>query len=70
MTFVIKDKIEKNDELQNGNIFDIEPWNYIFNKSTCFIEGDFVVENYRQLESVLKEMATINPSHLEILHYT
>jgi len=56
MTFVIKDKIEKNDPRQNGNKFDIQPWNYIFNKSTCFIEGNFVVENFRQLDYALQEM--------------
>jgi len=70
MSFVIKDKIEQNDSLQEGNKFDIQPWNYIFNKSTCFIEGQFVVENYRQLDYVLKELAQIDNSHIEILHYT
>ena len=42
MTFVIKDKIEIGDDLQRGNIFDPEAYNYIFNKSTSFIDGDFV----------------------------
>jgi hypothetical protein len=70
MSFVIKDKIENNDPLQDGNKFDIEPWNYLFNKSTSFIEGDFVVENFKQLDYVLEEMAKIDDSHLEVLHYT
>ena len=41
MTFVIKDKIERNDIHQRGNIFDPTPYNYIFNKSTCFLESKF-----------------------------
>ena len=69
MTFVIKEKIEDNDPLQQGNKFDIEPWNYIFNKSTSFIEGNFVTEDHRQLEYVLSELEKIHPDHLEILHY-
>jgi hypothetical protein len=31
MTFVIKHKIEIRDELQKGNIFDLEPYNYMLN---------------------------------------
>jgi hypothetical protein len=39
MSFVIKDKIEMEDTLQQNNIFDPEPYNYIFNKSTSFLDG-------------------------------
>lgn len=39
MSFVIKDKIEMEDALQQNNIFDPEPYNYIFNKSTSFLDG-------------------------------
>ena len=46
MTFLIKHKIEIGDELQKGNQFDLEPYNYIFNKSTSFIDGDFVYKDY------------------------
>lgn len=42
MTFVILDKIEQGDELQKGNVFDLEPYNYVFNKSNPFIDGNFV----------------------------
>lgn len=42
MTFVIKDKIEIKDELQEGNVFDPEPYYYIFNRSTSFMDGNFV----------------------------
>ena len=42
MCFVIKDKIEKMDEAQKGNKFDLQPYNYIFNKGTAFTDGMFV----------------------------
>lgn len=37
LTFVMQDKIENNDPCMDGNVFDITPYNYIFNKNTCFI---------------------------------
>ena len=70
MTFVIKDKIEIGDELQRGNIFDSEPYNYIFNKSTSFIDGDFVTNDHHQLNHVLKGLNNIDPFLLELLNYT
>ena len=42
MTFVIKDKIEKNDPSISRNLFDPMPYNYIFNKGTSFLDDDFV----------------------------
>jgi len=42
MTFVIKKKIEDEDEAVLENEFDPEPYNYIFNKATSFIQGNFV----------------------------
>ena len=49
MTFVIKDKIELEDPLQKGNIFDPEPYNYLFNKSTCFFHCPGITNNPRIL---------------------
>ena len=49
MTFVIKNKIEEEDDSVVENEFDPEPYNYIFNKSTSLIEGNFVVEDHFQL---------------------
>jgi hypothetical protein len=49
MTFVIKDKIETNCEIQIGNAFDPEPYNYIFNNSTCFLDDEFVENDHSQL---------------------
>jgi len=42
MTFVIKDRIEKKDKRTENFIFDSYPYNYIFNKSSSFIDGEFV----------------------------
>ena len=56
MTFVIKDDIEKRNKNLIGNFFDIEPYNYVRNKSTSFLDGTFVKNNYRELKGVLKSM--------------
>jgi len=69
MTFVIKDKIEINDELMKGNIFDPEAYNYIYNKSTSFIDGDFIYQDHMQLEKVLTNFNKLDPDYLELLHY-
>ena len=60
MTFVILDKIEKKDQLQEGNQFDIEPYNYVFYKSTSFLAGKFVYEDHLRLEYVLKNMGNLD----------
>ena len=52
MTFVIKDEIEKKNKDLIGNFFDVEPYNYVRNKSTSFLDGSFVKNNYRELKSV------------------
>ena len=50
MTFVILDKIEDEpDQIHEDNIFDPVPYNYIFNKSTSFIDGDFIFTDHEQL---------------------
>jgi hypothetical protein len=38
MSFMIKDKIEKMDDSLTNNEFDITPYNYIFNKSSMFMD--------------------------------
>ena len=64
MSFVIKDKIEEGDELQKGNQFDVEPYNYLFNKSTSFLDGDFVHKDYVQLSHVLKSFKNLDATYL------
>jgi hypothetical protein len=69
MSFVIKDKIEK--ECPNlGKHFDPEPYNYIYNRSTSFIDGNFVSNDHTQLNYVLEELEKIDPNSLEIINYT
>jgi len=70
MTFVIKDKIESNDELNLDNVFDPVPYNYIFYKSTAFIDGDFIFADHVLLEEVLHYFEELNPGLLQSLHYT
>ena len=55
MSFVIKDRIESDfeHEIPDTNVFDPEPYYYIFNRSTCFLDGDFVYTRYLELKKVL-----------------
>ena len=69
MTFVIKEDIEDMVDFKNY-AFDIEPYNYIINQSTCFLEGDLSRKNYLQLNYILKNFEKENLEYLELLHYT
>lgn len=51
-------------------MFDPEPYNYVFNKSTSLLDGQFVEEDHIQLENVLRNFNELNPIMLELLHYT
>jgi len=42
MNFVIKDMIERSDPNITNRTFDLEPYNYIFNKRTCFTDSEFI----------------------------
>jgi len=47
MTFVIKAKIESEELVINKKVnFDFEPYNYILNRSTCFLKKDFIENDY------------------------
>ena len=54
MCFVIKDKLENHDINCSLNKFDVTPYNYIFNRSSSFLDSEFVAENYLILEDILK----------------
>lgn len=69
MTFVIKDNIEKNDPMQEGNIFDPEPYNYLFNKSSCFIHSPDISNNPNTLAMILENFERTDPELLELLLY-
>ena len=75
MTFVIKNHLEKmeNDEIEEsplfGRGFDVEAYNYLLNKNTCFMTGDLVKKKYQELEMCLQNFERIDPVYLELLNY-
>ena len=75
MTFVIKNHLEEmeNDEVESsplfGRAFDQVAYNYLINRSTCFITGDLVKKKYLELQGVLQNFERIDPVLLEILSY-
>lgn len=70
MTFVIRDNIENEDPEQEFNEFDLEPYNYVLNKSTCFLDGTFVKNNYEELQHVVRNLEKTDVTLLELLNYT
>lgn len=67
MSFVIKEKIEKNDPHQKLNYWDIESYNYIFNQRTCFLDSNLVTTDYQTLVKVLEKFEKIDPELLDLL---
>ena len=65
----MKDKLEQENCLQTGSQFDLEPFNYLFNKGTCFTDSKFVYEDHNLLGEVLANFDRLDPELLEILHY-
>ena len=47
------EKLNKGDKSSAENIFDPEPYNYLFNKSTVFIDSEFVYNDHKRLETIL-----------------
>ena len=70
MSFMIKDKLEKKDHILDNNIFDSEPYTYIFNKSTSFMDDTFTRQSTVELQQALREMHKRNPKSLGILKYS
>jgi hypothetical protein len=69
MTFVILNKIENEETFFEDQIFDSEPFNYIFNKSTSFLDGEFVKNDHLKLEKILENFLEIDPDLLDQLQY-
>lgn len=69
MSFVIKNSIELNDQRSKMVLFDIEPYNYIFNRSTSFLDSKFVTDNHLTLEKVLSNCMKIEPDIIDSLAY-
>ena len=71
MSFVIKDFIETTQEEDRETyIFDPEPYNYLLNKSTSFLDGNFVRSNPAELQYVLENLYHLDKGLIELLHYT
>lgn len=69
MSFVIKDVKERglNDD---DNEFDMEPYNYMFNKRTSFTDSEFIIKDSDELKTVLEEMEKKGSEQLSMLKYT
>lgn len=65
----MKNKIESKDKLAQLNEFDPEPYNYLYNKSTSFLDGNMVRNNHAELEHVLSNFSRIDPDLFELLVY-
>ena len=50
-------------------MFDLEPYNYVFYKSTSLLAGKFVFEDHSRLEYVLENIRNLDEEMLEILTY-
>ena len=70
MSFVIKNFIETVPEDQRSSYqFDPEPYNYLLNKSTSFLDGCFVKTDPAQLHYILSSFDQLDAGYLEQLHY-
>ena len=67
MSFVIKDKIER--KRDRFKVFDPEPYTYLFNRSTAFIDGLFVRDDEDQLSYVLRNLKRLDQKYLGLLVY-
>ena len=50
--------------------FDPTPYNYLFNRGTCFTDGEFVKWDHKQLTRILENFESIDDTLLELLIYT
>ena len=55
LTFVMLEKLNKGDKTAQENEFDPEPYNYLFNKSTVFIDSAFVYKDHKRLGTILNK---------------
>jgi hypothetical protein len=71
MTFVIKHDLERrtNKGIKNVNEFDIEPFNYVFNNSTAFIDSKFASDHPRQLEDLLLRIEAFDIKYFKQLNF-
>jgi hypothetical protein len=70
MSFMIKDKIEKLDAEMEKNYFDIDAYNYMFNRSTSFMDGAFTRDDTDILEQALKKLEQKDPRNLGLIKFS
>ena len=65
MTLVIRDQMQNSGNYLDPDFtFDLEQYNFVINRRTCFTCDNFVGENYDKLVYVLKELEEIDPVYL------
>jgi len=72
MTLVIRGKMQEDEDVNfddENYLFDVEQYNFIINRKTCFTCDDFVADDYEKLQFVLGNLETLDPFLLEQLHY-
>lgn len=60
MSFVIKEKLERNDGLVDNDVFDIEAYNYLFNKRTSFMDSIFTRYDTEEMPRVLENLERLS----------
>lgn len=69
MTFTIKKAIEMNDADVVGNVFDLEPYDYIFNNRNCFMDGQMTRSDPSRLKTVISELEKMDVDYLQQLFF-
>lgn len=71
MTFVIKEKFENSNYSSSTQQFDIEGFDYVFNRNTIFTEnnGRVLKQDFKKINYLLKNFKRLDPVFLETLHY-
>jgi hypothetical protein len=70
MTFVIRDSSQIRDSYLDENyLFDVEQYNFIINRKTCFNCDDLVQKNFEKLSYILSKLEEIDPDLLDQLNY-
>jgi hypothetical protein len=70
MTFVIKAKIESGKmKLPKKGNFDFEPYNYILNRSTCFLKKEFIENGFQELKTIFKRWLEVEKGLLDLITY-
>lgn len=70
MSFVIKHFIESTpSEQREEYVFDVEPYNYLLNRSSSFLDSNFVKSDPTQLHEILNNFDLLDKTYLELLHY-